>query len=75
MNGFEVAFPPSPVCAHVGIRGMGRLGTGQYDIYTIEGETLDERIESTRKIVTAPKNPKRYAPEWEPYSPTSDVHI
>lgn len=65
-NKFEFVFPPSPVCAHVGMRWLGRL-----DIYQIVGETLEERIECVRGIIAAPKNQARYAGDWEPFSPSS----
>lgn len=68
-NGFKWVAPMRPLCAHVGIRGMARQGEGGFDIYTITGETLEERIESTRKIITDPPNRERYAQEWEPYAP------
>lgn len=58
-------FPEKPVCAHVGIPMMGKL-----DIYQVEGKTLEERIISTRNILTTPKNPRRYAILWEPYEPS-----
>jgi hypothetical protein len=58
-----VTFPPSPVCAHVGFRWLGRL-----DIYQIPDGTLEERIERVRELVANPPNKERYARDWEPFT-------
>ncbi len=68
-NKMECVFPATPVCAHIGIRGMKPRGQGGLDIYAYDDETLEARIESVRKIVAAPPNQKRYAREWEPFEP------
>lgn len=68
-NNLQWVFPPKPICAHVGIPYMKRRGHGGLDIYSIDGETLTERIESVRKIVMNPLHPERYARTWEPYLP------
>ena len=58
------SFPDKPLCAHQGIHGLGNM-----DIYQIKGSTLEERIESVRKILADPPNKNRYAKEWEEYRP------
>lgn len=65
------SFPTAPVCAHIGIRSMKPKGQGGLDIYAYESETLEQRIEAVRKIVAAPQNQQRYAPEWEPFEPAA----
>jgi len=72
MNNLEWVFPPEPVCAHVGISGIKREGEGGgLDIYAIKGDTLEERIESVRRLVVNPPMQERYARLWEPFRPTS----
>jgi hypothetical protein len=62
VNKLEWVFPPKPVCAHVGLQF-------KFDIYQITGNTLQERIQSVRKLVADPPERDRYARLWEPFQP------
>jgi hypothetical protein len=67
--GMQAVYPDKPVCAHQGFHYYGRL-----DIFTTHDLNIYERIERAKEIqnnVLTSSDPrfKRYAADFEPYSP------
>lgn len=63
-NGWDVAYPETPVCAHIGFRGYASL-----DIYQNNDPNLEKRIERARYLLATVRNTDMYAHDFEPYCP------